>query len=329
MPNEVSEESFNDRFDKVVETLEADPALQDEQEQGAATDPSADNKAEKPIVEGQADKTSEAGKDKPEPTPGAIEPPVSWPSDDKEAFKALPTWAQERISARENEREAHFAERTRTIAERERGLTDVQQRAAQDQQRYASELQRLNQIATQLMPAKFSDITSEADYLRMKVENPARASEYDAFVQVLGNAQKQAAQEQQGKLQQHLAKEWDTLQSKYPEFKDATKGPALLNEVRKAAVDYYGFTPDEVQIIADHRHVPIIRDALAWRNYQASLKSAQGKKVAPQAPTQKLRQNGAAVGANIGADEKSNILKRASNQTDLRRKADEISKLFS
>jgi hypothetical protein len=331
MPNDVSEESFNDRFEKVVATLDADPELQDEQDEGAVTDPSAEGKAEKPIAEGQADKTSEPDKAKLEADkqPGAIEPPVSWPGDDKEAFKALPTWAQETISRRENEREAHFAERARSIAERERGLTDVQQRAAQDQQRYSQELQRLNQIATQLMPAKFSDINSEADYLRLKVEDPARASEYEAFTQVLGNAQRQAAQEQQANMNKHLAKEWDALQSKYPEFKDTAKGPVLLNEVRKACVDYYGFSPEEVQVIADHRHVPIIRDAIAWRNHQASLKSAAGKKVVQQQPTQKLRQNGAAAGANIGADEKNNILKRAAGTNDLRKKADALAALLT
>jgi hypothetical protein len=324
MPNEVSEESFNDRFEKAVATLDADPELNGEQNEGEVLPVIADDKAGKPIVEGK-EKTSEAEAVKPENT-SAIEPPVSWPSDDKEAFKALPTWAQETITRRESEREAHFAERTRTTAERERALNETQQRTAADQQRYSAELQRLNQIATQLMPAKFSDITSEADYLRLKVEDPARASEYEAFVQVLGNAQKQQAQEQKAKLDQHLNNEWQQLQTKYPEFKDPAKGAAMLNDVRKTAVDYYGFSPEEVQVIADHRHVPIILDALKWRNHQANLKAAQGKKVVQQQPAKTLRQNGNAQGSNLGADEKNNILNRAGKESDLRKKADLIAR---
>lgn len=329
--SEVSDESFNERFDKVNAAIEADPAFQEE-DTPAETDPISEGEAKLPkeaIGEDQ-EKTSDEGKDKPpeDKPPGAIEPPVSWPADDKEAFKSLPTWTQERIVARENEREAHFAERSRTIAAREKDINDIQTRTAQAQERYNSELQRLNQIATQLMPAKFSDINSEADYLRLKVEDPARASEYEAFVQVLRNAQVQQTHEQQHKLQAHIDNEWNALQSKFPEFKDPAKGVALLNDVRKAAVEYYGFSQAEVQIIADHRHVPIIRDAIAWRNHQANLKAAEGKKVAQQPPSKTLRTNGAAIGANLGAEQKTQILNRAGKENDLRKKADMIARML-
>lgn len=330
----VSTENISDRVDNVMEILEKDPELQQDDEEDTdanAPDPASDSNAEPPkkkdaIGEDQ-EKTNDAEKDKLQAEPGTIEPPVSWPSDDKEAFKALPTWAQERISARENEREAFVSERTRTLAAREKDLNDLQTRTSQAQEKYSQELQRLNSIATQLMPAKFSDIQSEADYLKMKVEDPARASEYEAFVQVLRNAQGEHTQQQQAQFKQHMDSQWSNLQEKFPEFKDPVKAKTILDDVRKAAVEWYGFTPQEVEVIAEHRHIPVLRDAIAWRKHQANLKAAEGKKVAakqPNAPV--LRNNGASSGANLGADDKSKILNRASGETDLRKKADLIAR---
>ena len=330
----MNEETLNSRMEKVADIIENDPTLQDEQDTDTtATDPAnvGNNGAEKPpTVEGQ-EKTSEADKLKPGAAtqPGAIEPPVSWPSDDKEAFKSLPTWAQETISRRENEREAHFTERTRAVAERERGIQDVQRTAAEAHQKYTGELTRLNEIAQQLMPAKFSDIQSEADYLRLKVEDPQRAAEYEVFAQVLGNARQQAAEANKAAFQQKIDKEWETLQAKYPEFKDPVKGVEKLNAVRKAAVVFYGFTPQEVTVIADHRHVPIIEDAMKWRAYQANLKAAEGKKVPNKQPLPGVRQNGGGGQANLGAEEKNKLIKKAAGTSDLRKKADMLGDLIA
>lgn len=319
-------DSMNDRMDAVDKIISNIPEFQDEEDtDGKVTDPTPAGNAEvpgEPIGEDQQ-KTKDAGTGEPDANASAIEPPVSWPTDDKEAFKSLPTWAQERIVSRENEREAHFAERSRTIAARERDLNDIQTRATQAQQQYAAELQRVTQLATQLMPAKFNDIQSEADFLRLKVEDPQRASEFEAFQRMVHNAQEQQKQVFQQQLQQRLDNEFSQLQTKFPEFKDPAKATALLDEVRKAAVEYYGFNPQEVAIIDDHRHIPVLRDAISWRKHQANLKAAEGKKL-PAAPARSpaLRQNGATSSADINADSKNNILARASKETDLRRKAE-------
>lgn len=279
------------------------------------------------ISEGQNEKTNEQERGELQKT-ATIEPPASWPSDDKEAFRSLPTWAQERINARESERESYFAERSQTIAARERDIQDIQAKAGKAQEQYMSELGRLNQLATQLMPAKFSDIKSEADYLQLKVSNPARASEYEAFVQVLQRANQQSQQVMQEKQKEHLDREYSMLTQKYPEFQDNAKATTLLNEVRKAAVDWYSFRPEEVAIIADHRYVPIIRDAIAWRNYQVNLKAAEGKKVPSQQPTNVLRNNATTNNSSISSDQKNKIFNQASKTTDMRKKAALIASLI-
>lgn len=336
MTNEsaVSTESVDSRVDNVMDILSKDPELQDDEDESNtstnASDPAGTGETEQPnkdaIGEDQ-DKTIKAKGVEQPGEPAAIEAPVSWPTDDKEAFKSLPTWAQERIVARENEREAFVSERSRTIAAREKDLNDTQARTTQAQQAYLQEVGRLGQIAATLLPAKFADIKTEADYLAMKSANPARAAEFEAFTQVLTNANKQAATAQQARFSQHLDNEFTALKTKFPEFADPVKGPQLLDSVRQFCVDNYGFTPQEVSIISEHRHIPIVRDAMAWRAHQAALKTAQGKKVPTGAP-KVLQQNAAQTGASISNENKQKVLSRASKAPTMREKADAIASLL-
>ena len=319
-------ENIDSRVANVMAIL--DKEAEQQEPQNTPSDPKIEGAAELPkeaIGEDQT-KTSKPEENKLHEN-AAIEPPASWPSDDKEAFKSLPTWAQERIVARENERESFFTDRSKTIAAREREINDVLTRTGQAQEQYISELQRLNQIATQLMPAKFADIKTEADYLMLKTSDPARASEYEAFVQVLQRANQQSQQVQQQRQQEHLDREYNMLTEKFPEFKDPAKATTLLNEVRKAAVEYYGFAPGEVAVIQDHRYVPLVRDAMAWRSYQANLKAAAGKKVPSQLPTSTLRTNGVSSGS-VDSERTNKILNLASQTQDLRKKAEYMASLL-
>jgi len=269
-------------------TLQEDGANEDAatnteipEESGTATvDDKVDSdvKSQPPTEETIDDKSNEDGTGESDEDQ-TIEPPNSWSGEDKELFNELPEWAQEAINTRESQREAHFSQRTAAVATKERELDSQLQQAQQLQQRHFAELKNLSEVATTLLPAKFSDIKNEADYLLMKSNDPARASQYDAFQRLVHNAKQQQAQLQQEQLEKHLANEFTQLASKYPEFQDPEKGGEILDTVRKVCVENYGFSPEEVAVIADHRHVPIIRDAMKWREHERNLKSAATKKV--------------------------------------------------
>lgn len=337
----MGEESFendNDRLDHAMDILSKDPELNldDDGQQNTnatkANDPAGDGNTKPPAKDAigeDQDKPNDTDKGKPQDqTPGAIEPPASWSSDDKTAFASLPEWAQQTIVRREGERESYLGERSRVLAAREQEVTALQSRAAQAQQQYAADLERATQLVSQLMPAKFADIQTEADYLRVKMEDPVRASEFDVFQQLLRGTQKQRSELAEQRAKQHLDNEWQTLKTKYPEFQDAKKAETILNDVRKACTDYYGFKPEDVATFADHRHIQIVRDALAWKNHLANLKAAESKKV-PKTPSNAvLRADGNAGSANLNAEQKSKILISANKETDLRRRADKVAALL-
>lgn len=331
MSNDLSDDaSFDDRLDKMVSSISGQFTNEDEDDTNTvakALVPAGEtvSEPEKKAIGEEQLKTNE--KELAEPSVKAIEPPISWPSDDKEAFKALPTWTQELLVRRENEREAFVNERSRTIAARERDLNDIQARTAEAQSRYANELQRLNQLATTLLPAKFADIASEADYLRLKVDNPQRANEYEAFVQIMQSSRQQEAQVHQQRFIEQIDREYSALSEKFPEFKDTAKANEILNEVRSVAVEIYGFTPQEVANISDHRHVPILRDAIAYRKQEAQRNAIASKKVPLQSPGANLRTSGVAS-PSIMSEQKKNTINLARNSTDMNRQAELIASLL-
>lgn len=331
-------DNFNDRLEHAASIIENDPTLNDDgsvNQNTPATNangPAGEGDIKPPVkdaIDGDLDKTKDTGKDKPQDqNPAAIEPPTTWSSEDKAAFQALPEWAQQTIVRRESERESYLGERSRVLAAREQEVSTVQSRAQQAQQEYAVNLERAAQLVETLMPAKFADIQNQADYLRVKVEDPARAGEYEVFTTLLQNANKQRADVQQQRAQQHLDQQWQHLQTKYPEFKDDKKAETILNDVRKACIEHYGYNAAEVATIPDHRQVQIVRDAIAWRQHQANIKAAESKRV-PNTPNNPvLRQNGNSGSANLSNDAKTKVLNRADKTNDLRKKADILASLI-
>lgn len=254
-------------------------------------------------------------------TSDAIEPPASWSSEDKEVFKALPPSMQETIARRERERDVFFDQRSRELAQRARQTADLEAQAEQARAYHAQALDSLMETASQLMPAKFSEIRSEADYLRMKQEDPARASEYEAFQIMLHRANEERTALATKQQTESLNREWARLQERFPEFKDPAKATEIWTGIQKVAVEAYGFTPDEVAIIPDHRYVPILRDALAWRNHQQTLRLVEAKKTSPITAPKVVK----AATPDTGGSKpnvRANILQKALQETNPRRQAE-------
>lgn len=317
----MSEDFIENQVDKALEILNVDEGAED-----ATQDVVQDNLQE----EGETGEETLTEENKPntevevEPET-ALEPPTSWRSDEKELFKNLPREAQEVALRIQQAQDSHFTQRSTELAQKIRATDDTRHQYEADRARYASELTQLNQIASQLLPAKFSDIQSEADYLRLKTTDPARASEYEAFQQILQGSMRQAEQVRQSQMNEHLNREWGSFVSKYPEFQDATKAQTMLDGVRKGAVEYYGYSPEETKIIADHRQIQVMRDALAWRQHLATQKTAQAKKFTP-VQQRVIRTNGNVSVSNGG---KTALLNRARKSDKLNDKVDAITALLN
>jgi hypothetical protein len=83
------------------------------------------------------------------------------------------------------------------------------------------------------------------------------------------------------RLQAHLAREQQKLHEFLPDLADRTKGPAIKADLL-AAGEEYGYTPEEVESVVDHRAIRLLHDAAQYRKLLAR-KAALGK--APEGKT--------------------------------------------
>lgn len=111
-------------------------------------------------------------------------------------------------------------------------------------------------------------------YMEQKLHYDQQVGEYQQRLGML-QQQVQVNQEQHQYMRQaHLAREAEILQGFHPELFDPDKGSDTRNHLVGVAAESYGFTTEELTAVADHRHVRVLMDALAYRN----LNSESGKK---------------------------------------------------
>ena len=86
-------------------------------------------------------------------------------------------------------------------------------------------------------------------------------------------AHQMQAQEQQVRLTQEMEK----LTEKIPEFKDPERAGKFKEDLVKTANEFYGYAPEDLQGVTDHRALMVLADAMRWRKSQANKSKAEQK----------------------------------------------------
>ena len=115
-------------------------------------------------------------------------------------------------------------------------------------------------------------------YMEQKLAYDQQANEYQ---QKLNYLQEQVQSNQE--LQQHakrvyLSREAELLQGYIPELFDENTGQSAKDNLVATAAEAYGFAPEELAMLMDHRHVRVLMDAVKYNN----LNSESGKKKVEQ-----------------------------------------------
>lgn len=97
--------------------------------------------------------------------------------------------------------------------------------------------------------------------------------------------QEEAAKKQSEEYQAWAQKESEKFFEKYPKLKSEEELKKWANTVYSVAENYYGIPPEEVAMLADHRHLMILTDAAKWRE-AISKRDASAKQKTPQQPQQ-------------------------------------------
>jgi hypothetical protein len=278
-------DGINQIQEKLSALLEGGEADGEDEEISSDDVPSEDD-----APEDQASEENEGD----EPDQPAIEPPSSWDSEAKARFAKLPPDLQEYISTRERDRDAVTSQRLQMAAEERRAAQEQSAEIAAMRGAYEQRLLTFAKHLESTIPEEFREIRSNADLVRLADVNPALVTKFHAWqAQVssvaheLAQVQQQKAYEAQVNAAQERAvlvqQEYAEIAQKWPEFVDPQKGAAIKNDIAQYARQL-GFTDDEIETLADHRLVLVLRDALAGRKAATSLQSAQKKVAARPLP---------------------------------------------
>ena len=167
------------------------------------------------------------------------------------------------------------------VAESRKEAEQIFNQLAQERAQVQQALQMLQDgtfAAPPVAPDEALFQTDPLQYMEQKLAYDKQVTEYQSR---LGQLQQhaQANQETMNQARQvYLAREAEMLQGFAPELFDETNGPTNRKALVDSAVEAYGFTPEEMGMVVDHRHVRVLRDALAYRN----LNSESGKKKVEQ-----------------------------------------------
>ncbi len=177
--------------------------------------------------------------------------------------------------------QSYINQQMQKVAESRKEAEQIFNQLAQERAQVQQALQMLQDGTFAAPPTAPDEALFQTDplqYMEQKLAYDKQIAEYQSR---LGQLQEhaQANQETMNQARQvYLAREAEMLQGFAPELFDETNGSTNRKALVDSAVEAYNFTPEEMGMLTDHRHVLVLRDALAYRN----LNSESGKKKVEQ-----------------------------------------------
>lgn len=313
--------SFDSFIDGIVAKLDQDSSSEGDsgaddgdagqQDQAASDDAGGDDGApdagedpDQPSAEDEGDGQEPADEDQP-----PIKPPLSWSKEHKEHWAKLPRATQEYLHSREQQRDAEVRRSQNEAAEARKSIEADKAAFVQERQRYAEQLRAFVPLIENLDPVLAEG--QRTDWVKASQEDPAgtqaRWHQYQQRREYFANAVRQRDAIESQMMQEHLATEGRKLVEAVTDWHDpderkaVEKAKAGIDNVRRGVVDKYGFQPDDVKIIRDHRIVLMARDALAYHELKAANEKATAERAAAaKAAEKKLKASAPRLAASPG-----------------------------
>jgi hypothetical protein len=160
--------------------------------------------------------------------------------------------------------------------------TKVHEAVAPVEQHYRQNLEIMQKAVWNLASRELANV----DFSRLAAEDPAEAVRLSARAQEIQGVL-QAAQEEIAKVQQQEQQRAQAVtRAQAQKSVEALKrdipgwGQELYTTVLKTGMDAYGFSPEEVNAVVDHRMIKVLHDAHKYRQLQAAKPGITKKVVA-------------------------------------------------
>ena len=176
--------------------------------------------------------------------------------------------------------QAYIQKGMEEAAQSKKQAEQVYQALQEERQKLAATFQQLQTEGAPQMPQKPSKELMNSDpiaYFEQMEAYREGAEQYQQFQQQQQAMTQQQTAAQQRAQQAYLQEQARTLQQEIPEFADPEKGSKMKEQLVRAGVEAYGFTPEEMSQIVDARAVIVLTDAMKYRQLQESKGKAVEK----------------------------------------------------
>ena len=182
------------------------------------------------------------------------------------------------------------------VAESRKETEQVFAALSQERAQVQTALQMLSNGTFAHPPQAPSEELFNTDPMRYMEEQLQFQKDQQAFQEKVGYMQQQAQANQETHnqaRQAYLAQEVEMLKGFHPELFDEQKGPEVKERLVTQASESYGFSPEEINGVMDHRHMRVLMDAIAYRqlNSDAGKKQVEQKVKAKQVRSTKRKVN--------------------------------------
>jgi len=114
-------------------------------------------------------------------------------------------------------------------------------------------------------------------YMEQKMNYDESKSKYDQQMAHLQSVSNQNSEAEKVAKQTYLKQEMQTLQEKIPEFADSNKASKIKERLVQVGREHYGYTPEEIGQVMDHRAIQVLHDAMKYRDVMSGKAKAVAK----------------------------------------------------
>ena len=120
--------------------------------------------------------------------------------------------------------------------------------------------------------------TDPIGYIQADNQYRKAKAAWDDQIQMLQQQAAQQSQAEQAAQQAYLSREMETLQALMPEFSEPTRAAETRDKLMVMGQEIYGYQPDEISAVMDHRAIRVLHDAIKYQE----LQSKSAEKVKPK-----------------------------------------------
>ena len=216
--------------------------------------------------------------------------------------------------------QAYIQKGMREVAEARKETATVYQALQTERQQIAQfiEAAQTNQIDLR-PPVPPSDDLLTRDpigYMEQRLKFDKAMATYQQTLAVKQDMQAKAAEAERASQRVYLAEQHQQLTRVIPAFAKPETAARVKQELISAGTGYYGYAPEELQAVTDHRALLVLHDAAQYRRLMSGKAAAPKEAAAPRTPTIKAGTRTSQQGGKRVQSEKAKVQMRRTGSVD-------------